>query len=61
MNYEHSFFMVSSEFCHTLPMKYARHFLILIIAVHLSESRSVDRISMPGFFVDSVLRRYFRL
>lgn len=49
-----------SAFCHALPIKYARHFLMLVIAVHLSESRSLDRRQIDDIqiLLDQFLRQF---
>lgn len=46
--------------CLALPMKYARHFLMLVIAVHLAESRSIDRNQLIDIesLLDEFLREY---
>lgn len=47
-------------FCRALPTKYARHFLLLVIAVHLSESRSLDRDQVDDIatLCDAFLRQF---
>lgn len=41
-------------------MKYARHFLMLVVAVHLSESRSIDRNQVENIrlLLDQFLRQF---
>ena len=47
-------------FCLAVPMKYARHFLTLVIAVHLSESRSLDynQVDDIAILLDTFLRQF---
>ncbi|CAF2087983.1 unnamed protein product, partial [Rotaria magnacalcarata] len=35
-----------SAFCSALPLKYARHFLLLVVAMHIAESRSIQRVQI---------------
>lgn len=46
-------------FCHVLPTKYARHYLMLVIALHLSESRSLDCKQVENIRI--LLDRFLRL
>ena len=49
-----------AAFCHVPPMKYVRHFLMLVVAVHLSESRSIDRNQVENIrlLLDQFLRQF---
>ncbi|CAF1661149.1 unnamed protein product [Rotaria magnacalcarata] len=48
-----------SAFCSALPLKYARHFLLLVVAMHTAESRSIQREQIKD--ISLMLNRFLQL
>ena len=48
-----------SAFCALLPLKYARHFLMFVVPVHIAESRSIRRDQIEN--VRLMLDRFLQL
>ena len=48
-----------SAFCALLPLRYARHFLMFVVPVHIAESRSIRRDQIEN--VRLMLDRFLRL
>ena len=48
-----------SAFCAFLPLKCARHFLLLIVTIHIAESRSISRVQIED--IRLLLSRFLQL
>lgn len=48
-----------SGFCSVLPIKYARHFLLVVVGVHIAESRRIHRVQIED--IRRLLIRFLQL